>query len=232
MIIEINTDYHSVSPYPIMILLSFLAGIIGMYLLNLKDGIRKDVAGYLCMLAPVMSIFFGVVLTYISSGFQYFGLSSVGGLIGMYLASLTLALISGNPGESGIMTKNCTLMLPLMYSISKIGCLFAGCCYGIAYHGAFHIHYTGKITDTLDVFPVQLAETVSFLIIFLIGILGCRNKKNAVWMIFSVSALSKGMLDFLRASHTGQMLSLNQVLCGMLFMFGIIMIYYSRKTEQ
>ncbi|MBR1554281.1 MAG: hypothetical protein IJ644_02680, partial [Oscillospiraceae bacterium] len=109
--IEINTDYNFISPYPIMILLSFLAGIIGMYLLNLRDGIRKDVAGYLCLLAPVMSVFFGIVLTYISSGFQYFGLSSVGGLIGMYLASLTMALISGKQGELGIMTKNCTLML-------------------------------------------------------------------------------------------------------------------------
>ena len=230
--IEINTDYNFISPYPIMILLSFLVGIIGMYLLNLRDGIRKDVAGYLCLLAPVMSVFFGIVLTYISSGFQYFGLSSVGGLIGMYLASLTMALISGKQGELGIMTKNCTLMLPLMYSISKIGCLFAGCCHGIAYHGAFRIHYTGKITDTIDVFPVQLAETVLFLIIFLIGILGCRNKKSAVWMIFTISALSKCLLDFLRESHIGQILSFNQVLCGILFLFGISMMYHDRKARQ
>ncbi len=230
--IEINTDYDLIPPYPVMIILSFLAGLVVMYILNLRDGIRKNVAGYLCLLAPVMSIFFGMVLTYVSSGGKYFGLSSVGGLAGMYAASLTLALISGKSGEISIMLKNCTLILPLMYSISKIGCLLAGCCHGISYHGAFSIHYTGKNTNTMDVFPVQLTETVLFLIIFLLGMLLQKKNRNTVPIIFIVSALTKFLLDFLRESHTGEIISFTQMLCLLLILTEIIILIYRKHKNQ
>ncbi len=229
---EINTDYDFIPPYPVMILLSFLAGLTGMYLLNIRDGIRKNVAGYFCLLAPAMSIFLGIVLTYLSSGFQYFGLSSIGGLAGMYAASLTLALISGKPGEIGIMMKNCTLLLPLMYSISKIGCLLGGCCRGIAYHGAFRIHYTGSRTDSAYVFPVQLTETILFLLIFLLGMFLQRKIRNPVPAVFILSAVTKFLLDFMRESHAGEIISFTQMLCLILILTEMILIFFRKRNNQ
>jgi len=229
--IEINTDYQFIPPYPIMIILSLITGILMMYFLNRKNQIQKNVAGYLCMLAPMMSLFFGLLLTYITSGGQYFGLSSLGGLIGMYSAVLIMALISPQTGTLRIMMKNCTLVLPLIYSISKIGCLSAGCCRGISYHGAFCIHYTGIETEPAFVFPVQLTETLVFLIIFLMGLILEKKHQHPVWIVFIFSASAKFLLDFLRESHANQILSFTQILCLVLILIGFFLYFKNRKSK-
>ncbi len=230
--IEINTDYHIIPPYPVMIAFSFFTGLMILYFLNVRDGIRKNVAGYFCLLAPVMSVFFGAVLTYISSGGKYFGLSSIGGLAGMYAASLTMALISGKSGEIRIMLKNCTLVLPLIYSISKIGCLLGGCCRGMAYHGVFCIHYTGSGTDSAYVFPVQLMETILFFIIFLLGMLLQRKIRNTVLLVFLFSSLTKFLLDFLRESHHEEIISFTQILCLLLIFAEFIILIYRKYRNM
>ncbi|MBR1528519.1 MAG: prolipoprotein diacylglyceryl transferase [Oscillospiraceae bacterium] len=227
--IEINTDYKFISPYPVMIILSLTVGIIVMYILNRKDQIQKNVSGYLCMLAPMMSLFFGLLLTYITSGGQYFGLSSLGGLAGMYLACLIMALINPQKDTVRIMMKNCTLVLPLIYSISKIGCLLGGCCRGTAYHGPFCIHYAGSKTDSAVVFPVQPAETLVFLIIFILGIFLQKKHQHTVWMVFIFSALAKFLLDFLRESHTNQIISFTQILCLLLLLTGFLILYLNHQ---
>lgn len=230
----INTDYHFVPPYAVMILLSFIAGNFGMYALNIRSGIKKNVSGYLILLSPMMSLFCGVYLTYITSGFRYYGLSSIGGLIGMYMAVLTMSAINSkinsNKKDTKTMLQNCTIILPLMYSISKIGCFFAGCCYGIEYSGVFCIHYTGHGNIPVhDVFPVQIAETIVFLGIFFVGIHFIKRKvKNMVWIVFVISAFAKGLLDFLRESHTGELISMNQILCIILMVFGMAVMFCSK----
>ena len=214
MTLHIDTDWGKIPPYAIMIMLSFAAGIGSMFFLNVKSGVRKHMAGYLSLLAPFMSIFFGLLLTYITTFGNGMGLSSIGGLFGMFAAVVTIALIGRDRREFRTMLTSCTLVVPLMYSISKIGCLCAGCCRGIAYHGAFCIEYTGKKTGDICVFPVQLAETLLFFAIFVTGIiLFMKKKQNTELFVIIASVLGKGGLDFLRASHTDKIISLNQILC-------------------
>lgn len=219
----INTDYRLIPPYAVMILMSFIVGSLGMHILNIRSGIKKNVAGYLILLSPMMSLFGGVCLTYVISGFRYYGLSSIGGLIGMYTAVLTMAVINSDKEDTKIMFQNCTVVLPLMYSISKIGCFLAGCCYGIEYKGFLSVRYTGhgNIPEH-DVFPVQLVEAIVFLGIFLLGILFVRHRvRNMLWIVFIISALAKGLLDFLRESHNGELISMNQILCIILIIIGV-----------
>ena len=221
--ITVNTDYSFISPYPVMILLSFLAGAVGMFLLNIRRGVRRDIAKYLMILAPLMSLFGGAALTYLSSHGEYIGLSSVGGLAGMYAAVLTMGLISPEKGDMKIMAESCTVMLPLMYSVSKIGCLCAGCCRGIAYAGICSVHYTGINATEGSVLPVQGVETLVFLCIFLIGLaVYLRGKKHAVPLIFVCAALAKFALDFLRESHVGVTVSFTQWLCLLLTLIGSV----------
>ena len=54
---------------------------------------------------------------------------------------------------------------PLMYSIGKIGCFIAGCCYGINYNGLFKIIYkhSKSAPNNVYLFPVQLIESIIFL---------------------------------------------------------------------
>ena len=226
MKLHINTDYTGISPYPIMIILSFIAGLFVQYYLNVKRGINKNTSRKLILISPVMSVIGAVLLTYYSSDRQYFGFSSIGGLVGMYMATLISAIIERKYGEIKVMLENCTFALPLMYSISKIGCFLSGCCHGMAYDGIFSVDYIGSESGNITVFPVQIFETVSFFIIFAIGIfLYKKHNRNSVWITFMLSAAAKFVLDFLRESHHNQIISLNQILCILLITIGAAIIF-------
>lgn len=233
MHIHINTTHSLIQPYGLMIIMSFLAGAAGMYLLNIRKGVQKSIARYLMILLPLMSLFFGTMLTAITSGGKSYGLSSVGGLVGVYAAVITMGLISPTKSDMQTMTETATVILPLMYSVSKIGCFLAGCCYGFAYDGVFAVEYTGRNAHECAAFPVQAAETLTFLIIFIIGVrLYIKNKRYAVQVIFITSALAKCSLDFLRASHKGIFISLTQVFCIILAAIGIIWLVMKMKRNN
>ena len=95
MIIHIDTRYKLIPSYVVMIVIACAVGIAMQYIMNRKRGIDKKIAGFVALLSPFMSFFFGLLLTYVSSGGKSFGLSSIGGLVGMYGSVLTLALIVG-----------------------------------------------------------------------------------------------------------------------------------------
>ena len=56
-----------------------------------------------------------------------------------------------------------------MYAVGKIGCFFAGCCYGIEYNGFLNVtyNYSAIAPKGISLFPIQLLESIVFLIIFL-----------------------------------------------------------------
>ncbi|WP_303834151.1 prolipoprotein diacylglyceryl transferase family protein [Ruminococcus flavefaciens] len=230
MTIHIDTSYKLIPPYVVMIVLSCALGIAMQYIMNTKRGIEKRTAGFVALLSPFMSLFFGLLLTYAASGGKEFGLSSMGGLAGMYGSVLTLALIIGDREKSVVMFENCTLVLPLMYSVSKVGCFLAGCCHGVPYSGPFCVEYTGKVTETGSVFPVQLSETLVFFLIFAAGMLMfAKGSRYAVNMVFIASAAAKGLLDFTRESHIGKLVSLNQILCFLIMAVFIVFLIIKRK---
>ena len=233
MNIHICTDYSLIPPYAVMILLSFAAGLSLQHFLNIRRGVRPMVAGFITLLAPLMSILSALLLTYVSTGGKKFGLSSMGGLFGMYASVFTLSLITRDRKSTKLALENCTLVLPLIYSISKIGCFFAGCCHGIPYHGPFCVEYSGKIHETGCIFPVQLAETVVFFLIFTAGMIMLKMKcKNTAIHILTACAAAKAMLDFLRESHIGKAVSLNQVLCLLTIAAGIVYTVSAGKARR
>ena len=234
MNIHINTDYSFCSPYAFMIVLSCVTGLSLQYFLNVKRGVQQMIAGFITLLSPIMSFFFAILLTYAASGGKKIGLSSMGGLFGMYLSVMTLALIKRDPVTTGITLENCTLVLPIIYSISKLGCFFAGCCHGISYHGPCCVKYSGKITESDYIFPVQLTETIVFFLIFAIGmIMLIKNCKNISVFILTACAVAKGLLDFLRESHMDKIISLNQILCIIVVIIGIIYTTaFKRKSQR
>ncbi|SEK94805.1 prolipoprotein diacylglyceryl transferase family protein [Ruminococcus albus] len=233
MHIHINTTHSHIQPYGVMIIMSFLVGAVGMYILNKRKGVQKRIALYMLLLLPVMSLFCAVMLTYITSGGKSYGLSSVGGLVGVYAAVITMGLISPSRNDLPVMAETATVMLPLMYSVSKIGCFLAGCCHGFDYDGIFAVEYSGRNAHECPAFPVQASETLTFLIIFLIGvILYTKKKRYAVQVIFITSASAKCALDFLRASHEGIILSLTQIFCIILAFIGIVWLILKMKKAN
>jgi prolipoprotein diacylglyceryltransferase len=233
MIIHINTDYSFIPPYSVTLFLSVFFGITGLFILNIKRGIAKNISGYLIMLSTMMCVCFGIMPTRIASGGKEIGFSSMGGLFGMYAAVLIISIINGKRDDTKKMFENCTLILPLMYSVSKFGCFLAGCCHGIEYSGIFCVEYTGGNIKTVSYFPVQLTESVIFMIIFVYGIMRlCRKKKNTGIFILISSAVTKGLLDFLRFSHIDKIISINQTLCLIILIIGIILLKFNQNKNS
>ena len=209
----LTIDTRETHVYPVMILIAVAAGLLVQYLLHTRRGIRKDIAGISILAGVFFSLGGGLLLTFITSKGQYFGLSSLGGLVGLYAANVLVAVIARRPYYPTIMAQDATLVLPLMYGISKIGCFCAGCCRGVGYHGFGAVTYLEE-TGSTAVLPVQLLETLSFFGIFSLGMLWFHKKKQgAVHVVFIGCMAVKFALDFLRESHAGLILSQTQVFC-------------------
>lgn len=218
--------------YGFFIVLSLVLSILYVYFFLMKQKVEKR----LILLSGILVIPFvllgGKYLTILTSkgniNLITAGLSSYGGVIGLIISTLIFEKITN---EKKIKTAY-ILSLPLMYSVSKLGCFFAGCCYGIKYNGILNIKYENLYSYT--VFPVQLLETISFLIIFIIlNIIYKKTKtKNIIWYTILFSALIKFALDYLRISHTGILLSTNQIISIVFVMISIVMLGYNTRKRE
>ena len=124
---------------------------------------------------------------------------------------------------------------PLMYSIGKIGCFIAGCCYGIEYNGLFKImyRYSIKAPNNVYLFPIQIVESIVFLLIFIYLIIMQRKNKFDEKMLgisFILCGASKGILDFLRQEGT-QLFTFSKIISLIVIIIGIISIFLTKKSN-
>lgn len=130
--------------------------------------------------------------------------------------------------------------IPLFHSFGRLGCMFAGCCYGKEYHGFGHINYIrdGVTTET---FPVQALESVTELSIFcfmLVKYCISKNKQNENMLInyFILYAIGRFFIEFLRGDPNRGcfgILSFSKMVSVMLFIFCIFfLLTIGRKNEN
>ena len=203
--------------YGIMILVSLIVGIIFNYIYLKENKIEKRHILLFMLMLIVYSIFGGIMLNrIITSNFNAsnIGLSSYGGAIGIIISSIIFEKMCP---KNGVFIKSSIISLPLIYSISKLACFFAGCCYGIPYNGKFSVTYTFGLN--IPVLPIQMIETIIFMIVFLMCLF---LKKNIIEITIILSALSKFMLDFFRYSHLKEYISINQIISIIFIIIGIV----------
>ena len=209
--------------YPSMIILSLIVNVIIVLIISRKFKYNVDELVSMLVIDNIGIIGGGILYTYIFS--KGFGFSSLGGVIGglimLYLYSL-------------LVKKDYKYMLilfmpsiPLMYAIGKIGCFVAGCCYGIPYDGIGHIVYHSSEVALLNtnLFPIQIVETIIFLIIFIYVISRYYMNKFSIKLIMIeiiICGISKFLLDFLRYEHTIKLITSNQIMCLLLVIFSSI----------
>lgn len=224
--------------YGSMIIISLIINASFLYTSFKKQKYSNYEIG--CLLAyELFGIILGAkLLTYItdfnrckSISFLKIGLSSYGAVIGAFLMLFIYQLQFKK--DKKVLLINCMLPLPLMYSVGKIGCFIAGCCYGIEYSGPFNIVYNNSLDapSGVSLFPIQFLESVVFLFIFV-----CLyfNKKlsdiNKCGLILIICGSAKFLLDFLRASHTNTILSVNQMISIIIAIIGLL-ILITNKTS-
>lgn len=227
LIPNINEQYHL---YAILLIASLLIGLFIPGVKLAKAGIRKDVLVCVGLLNLMLALFFGKIYTMISEGSLNVlrtGFSSLGGLIGFLAGTYIFYFICDKDKR---ILENYILSLPLIYAISKMGCFFAGCCHGMEYSGIFCVRYDvgSACRVESDVFPVQLAETVVFLGIYLLFSFK-KMVNNKVTVILLVSAVAKFSLDFFRYSHMGKIVTSNQIVCVVIIILCIALFVFGKR---
>lgn len=153
------------------------------------------------------------------------GVSAYGGLIGSIIAVIIFShLLNISLQKLMLITMP---SIPLVYSVGKIGCFFAGCCYGINYNGFGSIVYKYSLIDSINgisLFPVQLVESIIFFIIFIYILY--RYKKydynmKTIGIMFFLCSMSKFILYYFRMNHVNSIFSLNQILCILFMIIGL-----------
>ena len=168
------------------------------------------------------------------SSIYYAGFSSYGGVIGgiifilffskLYKCSLKKLFLIFIP------------ILPLMYAVSKLGCFFNGCCYGVEYNGFMCVSYAYAVGAPINtnLFPVQLLESlVNFAIFLYILCIYKRNKENISLLgkVFILCGFCKLVLENYRASWNGTFSS-TQIISLLFIIIGFSIILIRRKDEE
>lgn len=141
---------------------------------------------------------FGVMM-YVFSGFVFYG-GLIGGALGVviYCKQFKLPLKPFMDVAAPA--------IPLMHGIARVGCLCAGCCYGMEYDGPFAITYpdnsfTHGMAD-VPRFPTQLVETVVNLILFVALYFMVKRGKSrngeALGVYIIVYSIMRFCLEFVR----------------------------------
>ena len=232
MIIIHSFNVLGLSAYYFFIILSLIVGLVFIYITLRKKKIEREkiILSFTLMIA--LTIIGGLLFTMIEKGsIHVYSLSSYGGAIGLIISIITFNIVSSNHHKKDFI-ETYILSLPLIYSISKLGCFFAGCCHGIEYNGLFSIKYENLLTGSY--FPIQITETILFMIIFVLCLYiynRTKDKKYIIEIVFILCGLCKFLLDYLRISHIGQILSINQIVSLMFIIIGII-IYIVRTRKE
>ena len=220
--------------YITCLLLSLLIAILYNFYHLKKEKVETRLIWLSIVLIVPFILVGGIILNFFYSptveiNFKNLGFSSYGGALGLITAVLFYEKIT----EIESFKIRYIISAPLMYSISKLGCFFAGCCFGIPYKGPLYVYYPNVINEKL--FPIQLVETIIFLLIFIIiNYIYNKYKSNLIIEYTMIScSISKFLLDYLRYSHINKIITLNQVISIIIFVIAIgLIIQKNKKTKN
>lgn len=110
--------------------------------------------------------------TLLNGGFVFYG-----GLIGGILCVAIMGHV--HKIETMKYVRNFIFGIPLVHAFGRVGCFFAGCCYGIEYHGPLAVVFpeNGYTPHGIELFPVQLFEAALLFILAMV-IFYLRYSKN------------------------------------------------------
>ena len=176
------------------------------------------------------------VLIYVFSGFVFYG-GLIGGAIGViiYCKQFSIPL---KP-----FMNVAAPAIPLMHGIGRIGCVCAGCCYGMKYDGPFAITYPcNDLTQGMcgvPRFPTQLVETVVNLILaaclFIYVKKGVKKDGRPIGIYLIVYSIMRFLLEFVRGDEVrGGLLGLStsQWISLILLPLGIYLVFRKDRVDR
>ncbi len=176
---------------------------------------------------------FQTILQMFKGGFVFYG-GLIGGILGIFIYSKQFKI-------SFKELLNCLVpVMPLIHSIGRIGCLCAGCCYGMEYHGfgAIIFHNSNLAPNGIPLFPTQIIESICLFLIFIVLLitykrfLGTYKSLGLYCILYSIVRF---ILEFFRGDlirgiyfsvSTSQWISIG------IFILGISIFIYEYKKKK
>ncbi len=127
----------------------------------------------------------------IKGGFVFYG-GLIGGALGLFIYTRQFSLKMVN------FLDIYATVLPLGHAFGRIGCFFAGCCYGIEYDGVLSFTYSlsaGLTPLGVPLLPIQLIESVLLFVLFAVLIV-LLSKLSANGIIFKIYLISYSVMRF------------------------------------
>lgn len=126
------------------------------------------------------------------------GLVFYGGLTGFLLCTTTSMFLIYRTLNWSLINL-IVITIPLFHGFGRIGCLFAGCCFGIEYSNFLSVTYIYQ-QEIKTYFPTQIVESIFEFVLFLLLFLihrkdKCRNLLNIYLIAYSVFRF---FIEFLR----------------------------------
>ncbi len=164
----------------------------------------------------------------IKGGFVFYG-GLIGGILGLFIYCKQYKVAFAPLCE--IMAT----VLPIGHAFGRIGCFFAGCCYGIPYDGIFSCTYSYSYGTTplgISLLPVQLIEAVLLLLVFIVLLIvyfKTRDKTGfAVPIYLIIYPILRFVLEFFRGdSERGKLLSLSTSQWVSILLLSISTVYFT-----
>ena len=159
----------------------------------------------------------------ITAGLVFYG-GLLGGLLGLFLVS--------RKTKKNMITFT-DLMAPcfcLAHAGGRVGCLMAGCCYGMEYSGPCAV-----VLDGVSRLPTQIMEAI-FLVILsavLIVIFLKKPRRGVVTGLYmTIYAVWRFVIEFFRADYRGNVgpLSTSQFISLFILAFGVYLLVKSRQA--
>ncbi len=164
------------------------------------------------------------------SGLVFYG-GLVGGIIGALIA------IKTNKYNFNVYANAIIPCIPLGHAFGRVGCLLAGCCYGMHYEGCFAIHSI-YVDPRNTLFPIQAVESMLNIILFVLLSLYTHKQKNGLILLslyivaYSAARFTLEFFrgDLIRGIYLG--LSTSQWISILLIAFFLVLIALNRKRPE
>ena len=203
-----------------LVALSIIAGVLGGKLLYLAECVRES-----SNLSELFSFW--------NAGFSVLGaFITVPLSISWYMRKHNLSIIPS--------FDRAVIYVPLTFAISRLGCFFAGCCYGIPTNCFTAVMYTdpNSLAPLCEsIHPTQLysagLEFLLFIFMFTIGQKKLKKPGQLFGAYFILMGIERFIVDFLRGDRTliSDSFSFSQIAAGGVGMVGLIILFLATFTR-
>ncbi len=171
----------------------------------------------------------------LNSGFVFYG-GLIFGVLGAFLAAKVLKEKISD--HENLLIK----IIPLVHAFGRIGCFFAGCCYGKPTNSAIHVIFKNPVSDApigVPLIPVQLYESLfNFLLFITLAVIDKKTSGKKILLPIYVIAygVERFIIEFFRFDEvrgiffglsTSQWISIAMVIVGVL-----VFIYRNKRVKN